>query len=145
MFNINRLTNSRRARTKIQVQKLDQHFEIRFSVFAEKTIFYELKQEVQESVTEWVVRVQNGTKNCKFSAAVLGTALRDKFVIVLQTDIIKTRYLYQKDYEALHADDAVEAATLLEAATTVPRTFKDTGRNVRVKTEPEIHRLRRSR
>lgn len=126
------------------LKQLDKYYQVSTSIFAERTHFYSLTKDIQETVREWSVRVKNGAKNCKFNATMLNEALRDKFVIGFDPGTIKNQ-LYQKDASSLTFNDAVDEAVRLEAAS-ADRGESGASAPVRVKSEPaEVLRVGKSR
>lgn len=61
---------------------LSKQFATKVAVYRERTKFYELKQNANEAISSWYVRVKNGAINCKF-AITLMEVLKDKFITEL--------------------------------------------------------------
>jgi len=58
---------------------LGKQFAPKIAVFRERSVFYQLMQEQNESVNDWYVRIKKGTMKFKFGSNLIDI-LRDKFV-----------------------------------------------------------------
>ncbi|XP_003241242.1 uncharacterized protein K02A2.6-like [Acyrthosiphon pisum] len=91
---------------------LSKQFAPKVAVFRERSVFYQLMQEQNESVNDWYVRVKKGAMKCKFGNTLVDV-LRDKFVTGLIKGPIADRVCEEEPSKLLV--DLVDIALKKEA------------------------------
>ncbi|XP_069103886.1 uncharacterized protein [Argopecten irradians] len=92
---------------------LSGHFAPKPLVIAERFKFHSRKQQVGESVSDYVVSLKKLAKDCDFQDF-LNQALRDRLVCGLMSEVIQKKLLAEKDLDLAKATEialAVEMAT----------------------------------
>ena len=101
-------------------KQLTDHYEPKPIVIAERFIFYQRNQKLQESVTTYLAELRRLATNCKFEGF-LSSALRDRFVCGLRDSATQKRLLAEAD---LKLDKAIEIAQGMEAADLQTKRFQ---------------------
>lgn len=100
---------------------LKKQFSPRVSVLKERVDFYELKQRLHESISDWYARVKNKAISCKFGEQ-LDNCVRDRFVTGMCRGRILDR-VCEEEHTATIAtlyDVALKKEAAMSTATTVP-------------------------
>ncbi|CAG9131885.1 unnamed protein product [Plutella xylostella] len=97
------------------VELLDGHFETKKCGFAERCKFYGATQARGESLADWAARVRGLALHCDFGASTLEEALRDRFVLGMQSGPERD-LLFTKAMEDLTLSKALELADGVRAA-----------------------------
>lgn len=97
------------------VELLDGHFETKKCGFAERCKFYGATQARGESLADWAARVRGLALHCDFGASTLEEALRDRFVLGMQSGPERD-LLFTKAMEGLTLSKALELADGVRAA-----------------------------
>ncbi|XP_051160432.1 uncharacterized protein K02A2.6-like [Leptopilina boulardi] len=92
---------------------LKGQFSKRVSIFRERTEFYELRQNDQESINEWFIRIKNKAATCEFGG-LLNDMIKDKFVTGLKKGVILDRVCEEEHTKQL--TEILEIARNREAA-----------------------------
>jgi len=108
------------------VKTLEEHFEPKPNIIAERYKFHKRSQAQNESVTEYLAELRKLATTCEFgkatgvdsvsaamSTALLNNTLRDRFVVGLRSENIQKALLSKK---SLTLQDACETARNMEAA-----------------------------
>ena len=113
-------TNPKDSTLEALFKQQTDHYEPKPIVIAERFIFYQRNQKLQESVTTYLAELRRLATNCKFEGF-LSSALRDRFVCGLRDSATQKRLLAEAD---LKLDKAIEIAQGMEAAALQTKRFQ---------------------
>lgn len=94
---------------------LNKHFDVRISVFRQRSLFYSARQYQGEPIRNWFSRLTNISEHCKFGEQ-LKAIMLDRFISGIQDSIVLSR-LYEES-EELDLSRAMEIAVKVENSTT---------------------------
>ena len=103
-----------KATYKEVVDRFNTHFSGKTSVLLRRKRFYEARQEVNESISDFGCRLRRLTRECDFGAH-SATLLRDIFVIGVRDDLLGERLLAE-DSASLTFESALARAEAAERA-----------------------------
>ena len=115
---------------------LSEHFKPKRIIIAERYKFHERKQEIGESVNDFVAAIKKLSLHCEFGYF-LNDALRDKLVCGIADIKVRKRLLVERD---LTFEKATQIANAIEGAEMESRRM-DAGKKFKVENEAEVFKL----
>lgn len=96
------------------IARFQDHFKKRTSILLKRKLFYEARQGIQETVTNFAVRLRRLSRECDFGPSA-ATLMRDIFVVGIRDDRLGERLLAE-DAATLTFDIALSRAEAFERA-----------------------------